>query len=146
MKILERLKKANRTLLEMWTGILLIGLLCQLAGAFLAKDQIFYAKSLWFGILLAIVSSIHMYRCLDRALDFDERTASKMIFRGYLIRYVLIVVILLIIMVTEVLNPLVVFMAYMSLKVTALIQPFTHKLYNKLFHETDPVPTPMEEQ
>lgn len=130
----------------MWTGILLIGVICQVVGAFLVKDQIYYAKSLWFGILLSIASTIHMYRSLDRALDFDERSASKMIFRGYVIRYVLIVAILSIIMVTGVLNPLVVFMAYMSLKVTALLQPFTHKFYNKLFHETDPVPMPMAEE
>lgn len=143
MKIAEALKKANRTLLEMWTGILFTGVICQAVGAFLVKDQIFYAKSLWFGILLSIASTIHMYRSLDRALDFDEKTASKMIFRGYVIRYVLIVVVLSIIMLTEVLNPLIVFMAYMSLKVTALLQPLTHKFYNKLFHETDPVPMPM---
>lgn len=146
MKIAETLKKANRTLLEMWTGILFVGIVCQLAGAFLAKDQILYAKSLWFGILLSIAGTVHMYRTLDRALDLDEKSASKVIFRGYMIRYVLIVAVLSAIMVTGVLNPLIVFMAYMSLKVTALMQPLTHKIYNKLLHETDPVPMPEAEE
>lgn len=123
--------KINRTLLEMHLGIVFTGIVCQTAGAFIVKDQILYAKSLWFGILLAMASAVHMYRSLDRALD-NEKNASKMIFRAYLIRYVLIAVILFIIMVTKVLNPLVVFMAYMSLKVTALLQPITHKLCNKL--------------
>lgn len=143
---METLKKANRTLLEMWTGILLIGIICQIAGACIVEDQIFYAKSLWFGILYAIINTIHMYRTLDRALDFDEKTASKQIFKGYLIRYVLLAVILGIIAATGVLNFLVVFMAYMSLKVTALMQPITHKVYNKLFHEEDPIELPLEEQ
>lgn len=129
----------------MWTGILVLGVICQLVGAFLVKDQIYYALSMWFGILLSMVSTLHMYRTLDRALDFDEKTASKLIFRGYMSRYVALIAILAITMVTEVLNPLVVFMAYMSLKVTALIQPFTHKFYNTIFHETDPVPVPEEE-
>ena len=40
---------------------------------------------------------------------------------------------------TKVLNPLIVFLGYMSLKVTAYMQPFTHKVLNRLFHETDPV-------
>ena len=40
-----------------------------------------------------------------------------------------------IIMITEVMNPLVVFLAYMGMKVAAFLQPFTHKLCNKLFHE-----------
>ena len=123
--------RINRTLLEMYLGIVFVGIVCQTAGAFIVSDQMYYAKSLWFGILLAMVSATHMYRSLDRALDY-ENNAQKMIFRDYIIRYVLIVVILLIIMVTEIMNPLIVFMGYMSLKVTAFIQPITHKLCNKL--------------
>ena len=51
-----------------------------------------------------------------------------------------------IIAVTDVMNPLIVFMGYMSLKVTAYLQPITHKLYNKLFHETDPEPQALPEE
>ncbi len=146
MKIVEALKKKNRTLLEMHLGILFLGIVCQVIGAFLVNNQFYYAKSLWFGILLSMVSATHMYRTLDRALDFDEKTATKMIFRGYLIRYVLLVVFLFIIIYTRVMNPLIVFMAYMSLKVTALIWPITHKLCNRLFHETDPIPESFSEE
>ena len=46
---------------------------------------------------------------------------------------------------TEALNPLVFFLGYMSLKVTAYLQPITHKLCNKLFREEDPVPLSEEE-
>lgn len=123
--------KTDRTLVEMHLGIVFVGIICQAVGAFIVRDQSFYAKSLWFGILLAMASAVHMYRSLDRALE-NEKSASKMIFRAYLIRYVLFASILFIIMITKVLNPLVVFMAYMSLKVTALLQPITHKLCNKL--------------
>ncbi len=146
MKVIEALRQKNRTLLEMFIGIAFVGIICQIAGTFLVKDQLMYAKSLWFGIVLSAVSTYHMYSSLDRALDYDEKTATKMIFRAYLIRYVLVALILLIIMITGVMNPLIVFMAYMSLKVTALIQPITHKLCNKLFHETDPVPQALPEE
>lgn len=144
MKVLELLRKRNRTLLEMHLGLLFCGLLCQGVGALIVEDQAGYAKSLWFGIVLAGASAVHMYRSLDRALDF-EASAAKMILRDYMIRYVLIAVILLIITVMEVLNPLIVFLAYMCLKVTAFIQPITHKLCNKMFHETDPIPEAMPE-
>lgn len=123
--------KINKTLFEMYLGILFWGILCQAVGAFLVENQLIYAESLWFGILLAGVSATHMYRSLDRALDYGDK-ASKLIFRDYLIRYILLVVIMALIMVTKVLNPLVVFLAYMGLKVSALIQPFTDKLCNKL--------------
>lgn len=146
MKIIETLKRKNRTLLEMHTGILFLGLICQIVGAFIVQNQAFYAKSLWFGILLSMTGAVHMYRSLDRALDYDEKNATKLMFRAYMIRYIFIVVIMAIIMVTEVLNPLVVFMAYMSLKVTAYIQPITHRLFNILFHETDPIPQAMPEE
>ena len=94
-----------------------------------------YCLGIGYGVLLAMVSIWHMYRTLDRALDYEGKAATNIIFRGYLIRYVLFAVILFILMVTEVLNPLVVFLAYMGIKVTALIQPITHKLCTKMFHE-----------
>lgn len=146
MRMAERLRKINRTLLEMQIGLLFWGLVCRIAGVFLAENQGYYAKSLWFGILFAMISTVHMYRQLDRALDYGEKNARKMIFAGYLIRYVLFVVILFIIMTTKVMNPLIVFLAYMGMKVTAFLQPITHKLCNKIFHETDPIPEALPEE
>lgn len=132
------LKKADRTLLEMHTGMLVFGLVCQLVGCFLAKEQLRYAGSLWLGVFLAIAGSIHMGRTLDRALSIPE-SASKVLVSGYVVRYSVIAVIFIAISITEVLNPLIAFLGYMSLKVAAYLQPFTHKFYNALFHETDPV-------
>lgn len=142
---MKLLKKIDRTLLEMWTGIIALGIVLWLAGTVFFGGRAFYARSLWFGIILAIVSTIHMFRTLDRGLELDEKRAQKAIFNGYLVRYVFIVIIFGIIMVTNVMNPLVVFMAYMTLKVTALLQPITHKFYNRLFNEEDPVPEPESE-
>lgn len=143
--MIQFLKKADRTLLEMHTGMLFVGIVCQIAGACIVQDQIRYASGLWFGILFAAVSCIHMGRTLDRALAAGA-DAQKLITRGYVLRYVSVVLIMVIIAVTDVMNPLVVFMGYMSLKVTAYLQPLTHKLYNKLFHETDPVPEALPDE
>ena len=63
-----------------------------------------------------------------------------------LLRYGVLCIILGIIMLTDVLNPLIVFLGYMMMKVAAYIQPFTHKLCNMLFHETDPVPEALPEE
>lgn len=146
MKIVDSLKRVNRTLLEMYAGILFWGVVCQIVGAFLVSDLGGYSRALWFGILFAMVNTLHMYRSLDRALDFDEKTATKMIYSAYLIRYVSVAVVLFIAAITELMNPLVVFMAYMGLKVTVYLQPITHKLSNKLFHETDPIPEALPEE
>ena len=143
--MINTLKKINRTVLEMVLGILFLGILAQIIGAVIvsivAADEILYAKSLWFGILLALAATLHIYRSLDRALDQPEKTANKMIFRAYVLRYVMVIFFLVVIMITEVMNPFVFFFTYIiSLKVTAFLQPITHKLCNKMFHETDPEP------
>lgn len=136
MSLMEKLKDYNRTLLEMHIGAVFFGLVCQIAGVFFVEDQWMYARSLWFGILFATVSTIHLYRSLDRALDYEEQ-ASKLMMRSYFIRYAMVIIILLLVAITGIMNPLVVFMGYMSMKVSALLQPVTHKLCNKLFHENE---------
>ena len=139
------LKKINRTVLEMVLGILFLGVLAQIIGAFIVKDKMMYAGSLWLGALLALAATYHMYRSLDRALDQPEKTAQKMMFRGYILRYVILIFILLVLM--KVMNPLIFFFSYViCMKVTAFLQPLTHKLCNKLFHETDPIPQAMPEE
>ncbi len=145
VKIIETLKKVNRTLLEMQVGMLFFGIVCQVAGVFFVKEQGYYAASLWFGIAFAFAASIHMYKNLDRALYYGA-DAPKLVTRGYVFRYVVFAVALVLVALTEVMNPIVFFLGYMSLKVTAYLQPITHKLCNKLFHETDPVPEPLPEE
>lgn len=129
----------------MHMGMLFFGICCQAAGVFAAKDPVCYAGSLWFGIASAFAASVHMYRTLERAMAAGA-DASGLMTRGYLFRYGMIAIILILISLTKVLNPLIVFLGYMSLKVTAYIQPFTHKLCNLLFHETDPVPEALPEE
>ena len=46
----------------------------------------------------------------------------------------------------EVGNPITVLAGVFALKLAAYMQPFTHKLCNKLFHETDPIPQAMPEE
>ena len=139
-KIIDALKQKNRIVLEMYIGILGWGIVCQLVGAFLVKDQGMYARSLWFGIVFAMVNTLQMYRSLDRALDFDEKTARRMMGQSYGIRYISFMLFLGVIMITGIMNALVVFLAYMGMKVAAFMQPFTHKLCNYIFQETDPIP------
>ena len=145
MGVVEALKKRNRTLLEMQIGIGFFGLLCQLVGSLIVKEQMPYAVSLWFGIAFAFAASIHMCRTLERAL-WCGKDASAIVVRGYLFRYAMVAGVAILLSLTEVLNPLVFFLGYMSLKVTAYLQPITHKLCNKLFSETDPVPEPLQEE
>lgn len=129
----------------MHIGQVFFGIVCQLAGVFFAQSQVWYAASLWLGVVFSMAAVLHMARTLDRALPMGE-AAAKVISRGYLFRYAVILFVMTLATFTKVLNPLIVFLGYMSLKVTAYMEPFTHKLLNRLFHETDPVPEPLPEQ
>ena len=137
--MIDFLKRRDRILLEMHTGTLLIGVVCQIAGIFFVKDVSYYSAGLWFGILLSMVANIHMARTLDIALSDPSRTVKVMV-TGYVVRYALFAVILVLLAQTEVFSPLAAFLGYMSLKFTAYLQPFTHKFYLHVFHETDPKP------
>jgi len=145
------LKRMNRTLLEVLTAIFFWTVVALAAGLILPLPAWSIRRLEWcLGILMAAVfagmSMVHMQSCLDRALDFDENTATKLIFRGYLIRYVSFATVLVITTVAKVLNPVILCLGYLLImKVAVYSQPFTHKLYNKLFHETDPVPEPLVE-
>lgn len=141
----DLLKKADRTLLEMYTGMLLTGVLCQTVGVFIVTEQGRYAASLWAGILLAMAGCLHMGKTLDRALACGD-SAGRILTTGYIVRYLLAAVILGAVAATEILNPIVVFLGYMSLKTAAYLQPLIHSLYNRLFHETDPVPQAMPDE
>lgn len=129
----------------MHIGMAFWGICCQIAGALAVEKQGRYAGSLWFGIAFAFAASIHMYRTLERAMARGTDAPGVMT-RGYLFRYGMIALVLILASLTEILNPLAVFLGYMSLKVTAYIQPLTHKLCNMLFHETDPVPEALPEE
>jgi hypothetical protein len=144
-KILETLKSRNRTLLEWRSGILICGLLMWGIGSIFASEKWRYAAGLWLGILAAFVCTWHMYRSLDRALDFDESTAQKRIYSSYLVRYFTLAVFLALVCLTDLADPIPVFLGILTLKLGAYLQPFLHKFFNKLFHETDPVPVTEEE-
>ncbi|MBR6380402.1 MAG: ATP synthase subunit I [Lachnospiraceae bacterium] len=145
----EYLKKRNRTLLELQTGIIVLNLLFWLTGAlvlcFVKGSQAVFGGSVLLGCVTALISALDMYRTLDRSLDYGEKAARRGIYLGYLKRYAVLGVILAITCVTDLLHPIFFFVAYMMLKLAAYLQPFTHRIYNRIFHETDPVPMSLEE-
>ncbi len=142
----DRLKQVDRTLLEMITGILLYGVLCQLAGLLFPMNMIQYAVGLWIGILLAIFSVIHMWRSLNKAFACDEKSAARLISGGYMIRYLIIGAFLVLMFYTKAGYPLALFLGAMGIKTGAYSQPVLHKCYNKLFHESDPIATSLSEE
>lgn len=125
----------DRTLLELLTGILAWGIVCQAIGIWMAGDKMGYSIGLWIGICLAALSGTHMWWALDRFLDYAGEAAVKLITKHNIIRYVVIVAVMALVMVSGFANPLSAFLGLMGLKVAAYLQPFTHKIYAKFYHD-----------
>ena len=69
-----------KTVVEMWVGEWIFLVICECAGFFFAgSNLVSYSVGLLCGVLLAMAATYHMWWVLDRALDFDEKTAQKMI-------------------------------------------------------------------
>ncbi|MGN0431842.1 MAG: ATP synthase subunit I [Lachnospiraceae bacterium] len=141
----DRLKKVDRALLELMTGIWVFALVCQLTGLFFPIDRIRYAVGLWSGIILALFSSVHMWRSLNKAFTRDEKGAVSIMAGGYILRYLLTGTVLVLLYYTGIGYPLACFLGILGLKAGAYLQPVSHKFYNAVFHETDPVAEPLAE-
>ena len=122
--------------MELCLGILFVGVLCQFIGMWFAESKLYYTIALWLGLMLAVLSANHMYKTLDRALDMGA-AATKEVTKWNLVRYACIIIVFGIAWAIGTLNLLVVFMGLMSLKVAAYLQPFTHKLCNKVLGVTE---------
>ena len=138
MVMKEKIADVNKTLLELLAGIFVYGIICQVVGFVLVEDRFSYSTGLWIGIITAIAAAIHIWKSLDRALDFDEGTAGKKMQAQSVIRYVIIVIIMGLTMINGVTNPLAAFLGIMGLKVAAYLQPFTHKLLIRFFRGKKP--------
>lgn len=116
------------TLIELICGILVYGAIGQLVILTFLHDKIWLGIGWWIGILCAVLGAYHMWWGLNRALDFDEKSAVKMITSYNLIRYAVIVIIMGIVMVTEIGNPLAAVFGVLGLKAGAYMQPLIHKI------------------
>ena len=115
------------TLIELLCGILVYGVIGQLVILCFLHDKIWLSIGWWIGVLCAVLGAYHMWWGLDRALDFGEKDAVKLITSYNLLRYAVIVIIMGIVMVTEIGNPLAAVFGVFGLKAGAYMQPFIHK-------------------
>lgn len=125
-------RKVNETLAELLLGILFWGIFWQAAGVWFVPDKAGCSLGLWLGVLTAGICAAHIYRTLERALDFSEKDAQKYVMSRSMMRYGLIMAVLLAQMITEAGNPLSCFLGVMGLKAAAYMQPFMHKVFREM--------------
>ena len=123
-----RLRKINTALPGLLFGIILFGALCQIAGLLFAGDKADYSIGLWVGVLTAIFMAFHMAVTLNSAVERDVKGAQAAATRQNIIRYLVVIFILGILMMTGIGNPLAAFAGIMGLKISAYLQPLFARL------------------
>ncbi len=127
----KKLVQMSEVLPDLWAGIIIYGVLCEIIGVILVTDRMPYTIGLAAGVLCALFMATHMAWSLGKALDLGEGDAVKKMQVHNIIRYVVIVAVFFILLWTGIGNPLAAFLGVMGLKVAAYIQPITHKFFRR---------------
>lgn len=129
--MIKKLSNINNALPGLLAGIVIFGVASQIVGVFLVTEKANYSIGLWMGVLVAMFMAVHMALSLNNALDYDEKGAQTLVTRQNIIRYLIVVLIMGILMVTNIGNPIAAFVGVMGLKVSAYLQPIFQKLSQK---------------
>lgn len=123
------LKRLNNALPGLVFGILLYGVLLQLAGVWVAEDKLRYSSGLWIGIVLAVGMAIHMAVVIEDAVSAGS--GQGRLITMSLLRYAAVVAVFFVTMRFDLGNPIAAFAGVMGLKISAYMQPLIHKLNRK---------------
>lgn len=122
----------HHALAELWIGTLILALPCELILLIFFEDKLNKTLGLILGTVATMLLTWHMERTILKALDLDEKGAKATAISGYFLRYMLVFVLLVAAAYSKMADPLCVFLGLMLRKPAAYIQPFTHKISEKV--------------
>ena len=132
------LRRINEALPGLVAGILIYGVIIQLAGVWFVEDKLGYSIGLWYGIAIAIGMGINMAYVIYDAVTFDgESNANNRVVVKSMLRYFVVVILFCILGFFGFGNIITAFIGAMGLKVSAYMQPLLTKLANKLLGRDD---------
>lgn len=128
------LKRLNDVLPELILGILVYGIVAELAGVWFVADKGAYTLGLIIGLLTACGMAINMASVILDTIDgcTDASNARVRVTIKAALRYCVVAVLFAIIAKFEIGNFYASFIGVMGLKVSAYLQPFTHKVILQL--------------
>ncbi len=122
------LRRLNDALPGLVLGILVYGVLLELAGIWFVADKLRYSTGLAIGIALACGMAVVLQDAVD--IYGESRAQAKIIVKSIL-RYLVVVIVFFVMMKWNLGNLISAFLGVLGLKVSAYVQPFAHKL---IFH------------
>lgn len=121
--------KKNSILTELLIGIILLGIVMQIACIIVSKDYLYNAIGLWSGIAVACFMAIHLKRSIEDSLDLGVEGAQKHARSAYATRMVVTLFVIGIVIYFNLGNPFNLVLGIFPLKISAYLQPHMHKLF-----------------
>lgn len=120
-------ENSSETLKEMLIGMLAYGVVGEIIVLIFSRS-LGVSAGWWIGVITAMVCGYQMWWNLNKALDLNENDAYKKMIAYSITRYLIIVAIMAIVMITEIANPLAAVFGVFALKAGAYLQPLVHYL------------------
>ncbi len=122
------LRRINQALPELVLGIVVYGVLAQVAGIWFAQDKILYTTGLWMGVALAVGMAVNMaIVILDTVDAIAEGHSARKAPLYSVLRYLVVVLAFVVVWRFRLGNVIAMFAGVMGLKASAYLQPVTHK-------------------
>ena len=122
------LRRINEALPGLVFGILLYGVVLQLAGVWFVEDKLYYSIGLWYGIIIAVGMAINLATVIfDSVAMGDSEHANRIIIAKSLLRYAVVVILFFILGYFDFGSLLMAFLGVLGLKISAYLQTLLHK-------------------
>ena len=130
--IIDLIKK-NKTLQELFIGIVLVGVLIEVLLLIFTKNIFYNSIGLVVGFIVSIGCAIHMAWGIEIAVMLDEKSSIAITRKYTVIRYMIMCVALVAVGVTDIGSPVTLIFGFLTLKMGAYINPFIHTIITKIF-------------
>lgn len=118
----------NQTGAELLIGNVIYYILGQIIIILFAERKMYVSIGFFLGVVISTVMIIHMTISIEQAMSFNERGADKHVKKTTAIRMLLCMIVLIVIGISDVGDIIGTLFGVMALKVSAYLQPLTHKV------------------
>ena len=127
------LRRLNDALPGLVLGIVIYGIVVELVGVWFVEDKLRYSTGLLIGIVVAVGLAINIAQVIRDAVEIygADGARNRLIIKSVL-RYLVVVVVFFVMMKFNLGNLVTAFIGVLGLKVSAYLQPFTHKVILKI--------------
>ena len=120
--------RINRTGIELIIGNVIYYILGQILILIFADRKLKVSMGFILGVVISVLMTFHMTIAIEQAMSFNERGADRHVKKTTAARMILCFIALIVIGITQVGDIVAALFGVMALKVSAYLQPLTHKV------------------